>query len=1610
MAIKNYKNYDDIKETSTKTTGDYLDKKTAALVEVGVEFPHDSFGGSDDNIEFHAYTVEDNELGSKFEGVHFELSDKSGSDGGAVLNLKPAEELKELGFTLGRYKYVYNIYQRLTHNNCYIHTISPSRTEALIFPVKTRNWYNDFKTNLEFTHFGNKVNIGANVGFEMFDVNQDGTVNILDIVQGLNVGLETGITGSTNPDEPGFGYPEGLPIKETITPSEAMIMVDFILGYNSGAGSPGNYIGNTEAGNEASALATKLTIEQLEENGFPQDKLQSLNPQGGTNEQAWLHLANKVLRNYQQFDQLDPEKLDVYANFGENKFSLLTNWVLDDRTYPEAPHGIVLKFLEPLPEDVTERTQLSLCQFYGNPVIDKISLVGTPLSQRKLNILAPHNKKIDVNLKTNHMGQFESWEQILGHNPTTQQNLIDFYLSGSHLEQRINIDYTDYRNFVKFGSAYERLANFKYKLEKIELYDSKSDAHSLVSGSGGTVSYYKELKRDLISGFDNYEKFMYYESGSYISESGLGAVGTVDYQDATSPKQNSTKPYRLYSTTSSNFTTWYSNQSSNALNHDNFNEDSLQDNVPMHLKMGNENAEYLLFLNMMGQHFDTVWTYAKHMTDVSDRSHNINSLYNFDPNTPGTQNYEGLDKGLTYFVAQAHGLKLNNGQDLVKLWKYALGENQFNEGTITLDGNKISIQDGAFSNDLEDGTLYIPSTENPSGSQFETTLTDIYHSSASISPSYSGVMSSSNYTITYDIEGSENTSLSSNDYTKEIWRRLLNNLPYLLKTKGTARSVKALISCYGIPQTILQIQEYGGPTKVGNQIYTLEKFGYGLHYTGSNQYAQLHWKPTTKTSRNPDTLQFRFAFDVDMNSHNWDITTSTGLFSGMATHNEKDNNSVRLATLGGGATGSALWDIRANPLTGSLYHDMGKGTGTSTLPQQYGLSGKGQYNTISSSVTEWGFLTFNLSGSTGYKTLYSDPLPIYNKDFWQVTLQRTSGSDSTNIDQTYELYVKQAVGDRVSFSSYSTMSFTGATSASYKSNFTSSDTLWLTDSGSDIGGGWFSGSISEVRLWNKPLTEKIINMHTKAPYSYAGGSTSSYYDNLEVRFPFNTIYEFETAGVATPNVYSSSNVANITTYQTTASLINFGTTNKSMKEFEIENNFELPNIGANRLTSNKIRVENAVLDGNLNTKIRSEKRANDYAPIDSPKLDVYFSPVKPINEDIIADFSGLELDDLLGDPEDIYKDKYTALENAKKLYFQRYDNLNNFFDYIRLIQMYDSTLFDHIKSLIPHRAHESVGLLIEPHLLERSKFSGWKKLVKDETHFRNQEKSGIPGQPNIAIDYYDRGASATASTAGSFRYNSGSVDMGTDKMEGFADLYNDFFGGQPFNDTITLGNSLNVDIQKTASLDAPTVDDYSPVFRTEFITSASQVTSLNVGLEYQLTSSGNVEDGLQNTSITTYLADIKKMTQSHESSSYHWGAGGAANAQNEDWFGNPEKECYHPFVHKHILSDTYLIHSSSAYECIQTDGTVASKPMVPYGYWDNDRSITGSIDPVMASRGFLPAECSPPDTIAYRTQKYIGTKNKISTTYDGKDAFEVHETSPSVLVVSDTSPNTLQVQ
>jgi hypothetical protein len=100
---------------------------------------------------------------------------------------------------------------------------------------------------------------------------------------------------------------------------------------------------------------------------------------------------------------------------------------------------------------------------------------------------------------------------------------------------------------------------------------------------------------------------------------------------------------------------------------------------------------------------------------------------------------------------------------------------------------------------------------------------------------------------------------------------------------------------------------------------------------------------------------------------------------------------------------------------------------------------------------------------------------------------------------------------------------------------------------------------------------------------------------------------------------------------------------------------------------------------------------------------VFFSPQDEMNEDISDQFPGLLLDDLIGDPRDDYNDKYVALDSLKQHYGQKYNNGNQIWKYVKLVENFDASMFYLIKKFLPARSAKMVGLVIQPTILDRPK-------------------------------------------------------------------------------------------------------------------------------------------------------------------------------------------------------------------------------------------------------------------------------------------------------------------
>jgi hypothetical protein len=457
-----------------------------------------------------------------------------------------------------------------------------------------------------------------------------------------------------------------------------------------------------------------------------------------------IRLASQVLSNtiilnafsqYQNYVTTKNYYPDFYLNFGNNELIIANNVA-----YSEDPDTgestLLIKLYEPLPEAYDVKSELWLVDKVAESVSFNVDFQIEANVQVTTDSLRGPNFKIAVNDKNGQTTEYYSYSSLLTSEiSSSYQKMLSYYQDKS---VDINVDYTNFGNFIHFSNATERVNNFVYKLELLESYNAQIAAQNDLYNNGtsinivsSSINVIQKSVDSLIEKFDLYEYYLYFNSGSWAW-----------------PKQNTTQPYVLYSVTSSQVINWLgsaetvpSQYTSSLLYssslYDATNKDQLTNSIPQYLLDDPSNAPYTTFLNMIGQHFDNIWLYYK---DVSTRYDATNN-----PDT---------------------GISLDMVSDALRGLGFELYTNS----------------------NVSDNLYYTLFGINPDGTLLPPTGSEVI-----------------NTYVTSSIATIGNEQLQG-----ELYKRLYHNLPYLLKTRGTQRSVKALISTFGIPESILTVNEFGG--------------------------------------------------------------------------------------------------------------------------------------------------------------------------------------------------------------------------------------------------------------------------------------------------------------------------------------------------------------------------------------------------------------------------------------------------------------------------------------------------------------------------------------------------------------------------------------------------------------------------------------------------------------------------------------------------------------------------------------------------------------------------------------------------------------------------------
>jgi len=433
-------------------------------------------------------------------------------------------------------------------------------------------------------------------------------------------------------------------------------------------------------------------------------------------------------------------------NFSRNKtVAYVNSVVVGDFLY--------IKLLDRLPDDIDVKFKCWVVEEIRPTHIDYITLYD---SSKKSTGRKLKNANWDVQvdgLNSSFESGIKNWNTLLGDSTSVSQQIIDNYFSGSLSGVPLNIDYRDFNNFIFYSSATQRLRNFKYKLESIEYYNSQINFLQTVSGSNAiaNIEDYQKTLTGIVGSFDSFEKYLYYESSSLLTTNDIPVINPTVYNLTGSyvfpvPKTNSTKPYINYATTSSNFISWYDTLIESASLYDTLNLNRLINSLPEVTRMVDTEGQFELFVDMLGHHYDIIYSYVKQSAEIYKREENPKL---------------GVPNELLLHVAKQFGWNLQDGNQYQELWQYTLGTDE--TGTPLTGSNTVG-----------------------------------------------------------------EPSVAGREMTQHTWRRIVNNLPYILKSKGTKRSIQALLACYGIPESMISINEYGGPRVERIPVYEKLNFDYSL--------------------------------------------------------------------------------------------------------------------------------------------------------------------------------------------------------------------------------------------------------------------------------------------------------------------------------------------------------------------------------------------------------------------------------------------------------------------------------------------------------------------------------------------------------------------------------------------------------------------------------------------------------------------------------------------------------------------------------------------------------------------------------------------------------------
>jgi hypothetical protein len=550
-----------------------------------------------------------------------------------------------------------------------------------------------------------------------------------------------------------------------------------------------------------------------------------------------------------------------------------------------------------------------------------------------------------------------------------------------------------------------------------------------------------------------------------------------------------------------------------------------------------------------------------------------------------------------------------------------------------------------------------------------------------------------------------------------IYQNIYNNLVYIYKSKGTEKSFRNIIRCYGVDDELIRFNLYGNNithkirdnfrTTVVKKKYAdfnaTSRFNATVtHQTASansDSYATYVSSSSRDIARTSE-IEVIFPKKFDKNDPNYFETSflSSSVFGWHRVDTSRDADDYTWYATAGSDRALQVYAVRPTEeskdayfvlsnrdksvfLTSSVYQNVYDNTKWNLAVRTY-LGKKDHADMVSGSAG-------TTSGDSVILELYGCNVELgVVKNQFSITESLTRSSLTTQYIYSDRRY------------------YAGA----HRVNFTGS-----LDTSSDL-------KISSLRHWDSFLEDIEIQAHARDVENYGvlrpNESTYLFVDDLKgyhipkietlsLHWNFDDVTGSNADGEFLVNDFSSGSLSKSGRYPNAAQKIASITNQHTGRGYFFEAD-ATASVAVEYVQSSKQTIPEVVTSDDMTNILQFDDETFDK---DSRSINHYFaiekSMYQTVSDEMLNMFGTIVgFNNLIGEPVNKYRQEYKGLAKLRNLFFERVQNTPDLDKYVDFYRWIDSSLSIILRQLIPASANtsEDIRTMVESHALERNKY------------------------------------------------------------------------------------------------------------------------------------------------------------------------------------------------------------------------------------------------------------------------------------------------------------------